>query len=76
MTSRVMDIKMHSSQFEGDTDLETIHPQKSTVMFEGNHEREDIGCSKRLKGSEELNEKKLTYAEVIHAEEVEKDNYN
>ena len=67
---------MHSSQIEGDIDMETIHPQKSNVMVECNREREDIGSSKRLKGSEESNEKKLTYAEVIHVEEAEKDNCN
>ena len=59
---------MHCSEIEGDIDMETIHPQKSNVMVECNREREDIGSSKRLKGSEEINEKKLTYAEVIHVE--------
>ena len=34
--------------------METIHPQKSNVMVECNHEREDIGSSKRFKGSEEM----------------------
>ena len=42
-----------------------FNPQKINVMVEGNREREDIGSSKRLKGSEESNEKKLTYAEVM-----------
>ena len=65
---------MHSSQNEGDIDMETIYPQKTNVMVECNREREDIGSSKRVKGNEEINEKKLTYAEVIHAKEVEKDN--
>ena len=55
---------MNSSQIEGDIDMETIHPQKSNVMVECNREREDIGSSKRFKGSEEINEKKLTYAEI------------
>ena len=67
---------MNSSQMEGDIDMDTIHPQKSNVMIECNREREDIGSSKRFKGSEEMNEKKLTYAEIIHGEEVEKDNCN
>ena len=67
---------MNSSQMEGDIDMDTIHPQKSNVMVECNREREDIGSAKRLKGSEEMNEKKLTYAEIIHVEEVEKDNCN
>ena len=43
---------------------------------ECNREREDIGSSKRFKGIEEINEKKLTYAEVIPVEEVDKDNCN
>ena len=62
---------MNSSQMEGDIDMDTIHPQKSNVMIECNREREDIGSSKRFKGSEEMNEKKLTYAEIIHGEEGE-----
>ena len=44
---------MHSSQIEGDIDMDTIHPQKSNVMVECNREREDICSSKRLKGSKE-----------------------
>ena len=39
--------------------METIHPQKSNVMVDSNHEREDIGSSKGFKGSEEINERKL-----------------
>ena len=67
---------MNSSQIEGDIDMDTIHPQKSNVIVECNREREDIGSSKRFKGSKEINEKKLTYAEVIRVEDVEKDNCN
>ena len=67
---------MHSSQIEGDIDMETIHTQKSNGMVECTRESEDIGSSKRLKGSKESNENKLTYAEVIHVEEAEKDNCN
>ena len=43
-------------------------------MVECNREREDIGSSKRFKGSEEINEKKLIYA--IHVKEAEQDNCN
>ena len=32
-----------------------------------------FGSSKRFKGFEEINEKKATYAEVIHVDEVDKD---
>ena len=67
---------MNTSKMEGDIDMNTTHPQKSNVMIECNREREEIGSSKRFKGSEEMNEKKLTYAEIIHGEEVEKDNCN
>ena len=63
---------MNSSQIVGDIDMETIDPKKSNVMVECNREREDIGSSKRFKGIEEINEKKLTYAEVIHVDEVDK----
>ena len=34
------------------------------------------GSSKRFKGIEEINEKKATYAEIIHKDEVDKDNCN
>ena len=54
--------------------METMHTQKSNGMVECTRERQDIESSKRLKGNEESNEKKLTYAEVIHVEEAEKDN--
>ena len=67
---------MNSSQIVGDIDMETIDPKKSNVMVECNREREDIGSSKRFKGIEEINEKKATYAEVIHVDEVDKDNCN
>ena len=67
---------MHCSEIEGDIDMETIHPQKSNVMVECNHEREEFGSSKRFKGIEEINEKKLTYAEAIHVDEVDKDHRN
>ena len=67
---------MNSSQIRGDFNMETIDPKKSNVMVECNREREDIGSSKRFKGIEEINEKKLTYAEVIHVEEVDKDHCN
>ena len=50
-------INMNSLKIEGDIDMETIHPQKGNVMVECNHEREDIGSSKRFKGSEEINKK-------------------
>ena len=53
-----MDINLHSSQIAGDIDMETIQPQKSNVIVECTREREDIGSSKRLKGSAESNEKK------------------
>ena len=43
ITSRIMDINMHSSQIAGDIDMETIQPQKSSVMVECTREREDIG---------------------------------
>ena len=45
-------------------------------MVECNREREDIGSSKRFKGIEEINEKKLTYAEVIYVDEVDNDHAN
>ena len=68
---------MNSSQIGGGIDMETIDPKKSNVMVECNLERENIGSSKRFKGIEEINEKKLTYAEVIHdIDEVDKDNCN
>ena len=67
---------MNSSQIEGDIDMETFHLQKGNVMVECNREREDIGSSKRFKGSQEINEKKLIYADVIHVEEADKDNCN
>ena len=35
-----------------------------------------VGSSKRLKGIAETNEKKQTYVEPIHVDEVHKDNYN
>ena len=41
-----------------------------------NREREDIGSSNKFKGIEEINEKKFTYAKVIHVDEVDKDNCN
>ena len=47
----------------------TIDPIKSNVMIECNREREEFGSSKRFKGIEEMNEKKLTYAEAIHVDE-------
>ena len=67
---------MNSSQIVGDIDMETIDPKKSNVMVECNREREDIGSSKRFKGIEEINEKKATYAKVIHVDEVDKDHCN
>ena len=56
--------------------METTHPQKNNVMVECNHEREDVRSSKRFKGSEEINQKKLTDAKVIHVEAAEQDNCN
>mgnify|MGYP000338370913 CR=1 FL=1 len=53
-----------------------IDPIKSNVMVECNREREEFGSSKRFKGIEEVNEKKLTYAEAIHVDEVDKDHRN
>ena len=53
-----------------------IDPIKSNVMVECNHEREEFGSSKRFKGVEEVNEKKLTYAGTIHVDEVDKDHCN
>ena len=67
---------MNSSQMEGDIDMDTTHPQKSNVMVECNRERENIGSSKRFQGSEEMNEKNLTYVDILHVEEVEKDHCN
>ena len=46
------------------------------MLVECNRELEDIGRSKRFKGIEEINEKKLTYVEVIHVDEVDKDHCN
>ena len=43
---------------KGDIDMDTIHPQKSNVMIEGNRETEDIRSSKRLKGCKKLMRKK------------------
>ena len=65
---------MTSSQFVGDIDMETITPTNSSIMLECNRAREEFGSSKRLKGIEEINEKKQTYAEPIHVDEVQKDN--
>ena len=40
---------MHSSQIEGDIDMETIHPQKSNVMVECNRERETLEALRGLR---------------------------
>ena len=45
-------------------------------MVECNREMEEFGSSKRFKGIEEINEKKLTYAKAIHIDEVDKDHRN
>ena len=62
---------MNSSQIVGDID-----PIKYKVMIEFNREREEFGSSKRFKGIEEMNEKKLTYVNAIHVDEVDKDHSN
>ena len=67
---------MNSSQIVGDIDVGISNPIKSNVMVECNHEREEFGSSKRFKGVEEVNEKKLTYVEAIHVDEVDKNNCN
>ena len=67
---------MNSSQIVGYIDMEIIDPKKSNVMVECNREREGIGSSKMFKDIEEINEKKLTYAEVIHVDEVGNDHCN
>ena len=41
-----------------------------------NRAREEYRSSKRIKGIEEINEKKLTYVEGINVHEVQKDNHN
>ena len=46
------------------------------MMVECNCAREEFGSSKRLKGIEEISEKKLTYSVAIHVEKVDKDNHN
>ena len=67
---------MNLSQIVGDIDMGTIDPTKSNVMVECNHEREEFGSSKRFKGIEEINEKKLTYVVAIHIDEVDKNHRN
>ena len=67
---------MNSSQIVGDIDMGIIDPIKSNVMVECNRERENFGSYKRFKGIEEVNEKKLTFDEAIHVDEVDKDRRN
>ena len=67
---------MNSAQIVVDIDMGTIDPIKRYVMIECNHEREEFGSSKRFKGIEQMNEKKFTYAEAIHVDEVDKDHPN
>ena len=45
-------------------------------MVERNRAREEFGSSQRLKGIQEINEKKLTYVKAIHVDKVVKDNRN
>ena len=49
--------------------METISPTKSNTMLDYNCACEELGCSKRLKGIEEINEKNLTYIKSIHEDE-------
>ena len=67
---------MNSSQIVGDIDMGMIDLINSNVVVECNHEREEFGSSKRFKGIEEINEKKLTYVVAIHIDEVDKNHRN
>ena len=67
---------MDSSQMVRDIDMGTIDPIKSNTMVECNPGREEFGSSKRFKGIEEINEKKLTYVVAIHIDEVDKNHRN
>ena len=60
----------------GDIDMRIIDPIKSNVVVECNCKRDNFGSSKRFKGFEEVNEKKLTFVEAIHVDEVDKDHCN
>ena len=40
---------MHSSQIEGDIDMETIYPQKGNVMVECNRERKILEVVRGLR---------------------------
>ena len=54
--------------------LEQLFEQRA--MLECNHVREEFGSSKRLKGIEEISEKKLTNIEAINVDEIHVDNHN
>ena len=50
--------------------------ESTTILYKCNCGRKEFERSKRFKGIEEVNEKKLTYAEAIHVDEVDKNHCN
>ena len=58
MTSRIEGMNITSSQSMGNIDMKTIPPTNRNIMLECNRAREAYRSSKRLKGIEEISEKK------------------
>ena len=48
----------------------------NNIMLKCNYLSEELGSSKRTRGIEEINRKKLTYFEAIHVDEGHKDDHN